>query len=170
MLGVKAKLKIEDLIRSQNVAEELDKSLLSKIAIEVIRGYDLDEDSRTEWTSQNEESVKVAKQVMERKTYPWPNSANVKYPLIAQSSLQFASRAYPELVKGSKVVQGKVTGADPDGIKKERADRISDHMSYQLIEQMTEWEEEFDKLLHALPVLGCMFRKTFGILLFMTHI
>ena len=80
MLGVKAKLKIEDLIRSQNIAEELDKPLLSKIAIEVIRGYDLDEDSRTEWTSQNEESVKVAKQVMERKTYPWPNSANVKYP------------------------------------------------------------------------------------------
>ena len=161
MLGVKAKLKIEDLIRSQNIAEELDKPLLSKIAIEVIRGYDLDEDSRTEWTSQNEESVKVAKQVMERKTYPWPNSANVKYPLIAQSSLQFASRAYPELVKGSKVVQGKVTGSDPDGLKKARADRISDHMSYQLIEQMSEWEEEFDKLLHALPVLGCVFRKTF---------
>jgi len=161
MLGVKAKLKIEDLIRSQNIAEELDKSLLSKIAIEVIRGYDLDEDSRTEWTSQNEESVKVAKQVMERKTYPWPNSANVKYPLIAQSSLQFASRAYPELVKGSKVVQGKVTGSDPEGLKKARADRISDHMSYQLIEQMSEWEEEFDKLLHALPVLGCVFRKTF---------
>ena len=46
-------------------------------------------------------------------------------------------------------------------MKKKMADRISDHMSYQLIEQMTEWEEEFDKLLHGLPVLGCMFRKTF---------
>lgn len=161
MLGVKAKLKIDDLVLHKNIAEELDDDVLSRIASEVIRGYDIDEDSRAEWISQNEEAMKVAKQVMEKKTFPWPNSANVKYPLIAQSSLQFASRAYPELVKGSKVVQGKVTGADPDGIKKERADRISDHMSYQLIEQMTEWEEEFDKLLHALPVLGCMFRKTF---------
>jgi len=34
-------------------------------------------------------------------------------------------------------------------------------MSYQLLEQMEEWEEETDKLLVALPVAGCMFRKTY---------
>ena len=161
MLGVKADLKIEDLVRSANIAEELDSQVLSKIAIEVINGYDIDESSRADWLEQNNNAMKVAKQVMEKKTFPWANSANVKYPLIAQAGLQFAARAYPELIKGSKVVQCKVTGADPEGLKKQRADRVSDHMSFQLIEQMSEWEEEFDKLLHALPVLGCVFRKTF---------
>ena len=161
MLGVNSNLKIKDLIGHVNIAEDLDNETLSRIAIEVIRGYEVDEDSLYEWTSQNEDAMKVAKQVMDKKTFPWPDSANVKYPLIAQASLQFAARAYPELIKGSKVVQGKVTGADEGGLKKERADRISSHMSYQLIEEMSEWEEEFDKLLHALPVLGCIFRKTF---------
>ena len=117
MLGVNSNLKIKDLIGHVNIAEDLDNETLSRIAIEVIRGYEVDEDSLYEWTSQNEDAMKVAKQVMDKKTFPWPDSANVKYPLIAQASLQFAARAYPELIKGSKVVQGKVTGADEGGLK-----------------------------------------------------
>ena len=77
MLGVKAKIKIDDLILHKNIAEELENDVLAKIAAEVIRGYDIDEDSRVDWISQNEEAMKVAKQVMEKKTFPWPNSANV---------------------------------------------------------------------------------------------
>jgi chaperonin GroES len=34
-------------------------------------------------------------------------------------------------------------------------------MSYQLKEEMTEWEEDTDKMLHMLPILGTVFRKTY---------
>lgn len=47
------------------------------------------------------------------------------------------------------------------GLKRARADRVAAHMSYQLLEEMEEWEEETDKLLHALPIVGCMFRKIY---------
>lgn len=47
------------------------------------------------------------------------------------------------------------------GAKKQRADRVGRHMSYQLLDEMEEWEPETDKLLHILPILGCAFRKTY---------
>ena len=46
------------------------------------------------------------------------------------------------------------------GAKKKRADRVGRHMSYQLLDEMEEWEPETDKLLHVLPILGCAFRKS----------
>ena len=45
------------------------------------------------------------------------------------------------------------------GAKRAKADRISDHMSYQLLTEMEEWEEDTDVLLHHLPIIGCAFRK-----------
>lgn len=47
-----------------------------------------------------------------------------------------------------------------DGEKRARAGRISRHMSYQLSEEMEEWDEDTDRLLHVLPIVGCLFRKT----------
>jgi len=47
------------------------------------------------------------------------------------------------------------------GAKRKRANRIARHMSYQLIEEMEDWEEDTDKLLHMLPIIGTVFRKTY---------
>lgn len=47
------------------------------------------------------------------------------------------------------------------GLKRARADRIADHMSWQFLEEQDEWEEETDKLLHVLPIPGCVFKKTY---------
>jgi chaperonin GroES len=49
----------------------------------------------------------------------------------------------------------------PPGAKQVRADRIGEHMSYQLLDEQPEWEQETDQLLHILPIVGCAFRKTF---------
>jgi hypothetical protein len=34
-------------------------------------------------------------------------------------------------------------------------------MSYQLLNEMEEWEEDTDVLLHHLPIVGCAFRKVY---------
>lgn len=49
----------------------------------------------------------------------------------------------------------------PPGAKRDKADRIARHMSWQLLEEMEDWEEDTDKLLHMLPIIGCVFRKTY---------
>jgi chaperonin GroES len=47
----------------------------------------------------------------------------------------------------------------PPGAKRAKADRVAQHMSYQLLNEMEEWEEDTDVLLHHLPIVGCCFRK-----------
>lgn len=47
------------------------------------------------------------------------------------------------------------------GAKRQKADRIAAHMSYQLTEEMTGWEEDTDTLLMQLPIVGTAFRKVY---------
>jgi chaperonin GroES len=50
---------------------------------------------------------------------------------------------------------------DMDGKKAERAQRIEDHMSYQLLEEDENWESEMDRVLITQPIVGCAFKKSF---------
>jgi len=144
-----------------NLAENLDDDKLAKIGEECRRGFEYDFNSRSDWERDLEEWTNLAKQVREMKTYPWPNSSNVKYPLLSTAAMQFAARAYPSLVPSNgKIVNSIVIGKDKDGQKREKADRVSTYMSYQIMEEMSNWEEDMDKMLMMLPVVGTMFKKT----------
>jgi chaperonin GroES len=154
-------MRLVDLIHMPNIATELDDSKLAEIGMQVIREYEIDKNSRADWERRMEKAMDLAMQVAETKTFPWPNAANVKYPLLTTASIQFAARAYPAIVQGADVVKGKVVGRDVDGSKLDRAERIGQHMSYQLLDEMDGWEEDTDKLLHILPIVGCAFRKTY---------
>lgn len=149
-------------VQSPNLAYELDASVLTDIAGKVCDEYDLDCDSLEEagWFKNDEDAVKLAMLVKEAKSYPWEGASNIKYPLLTTACIQFAARAYGAIVPGFNVVKGKVLGK-PTPEKTDRADRISAHMSYQLLEEMEGWEEDTDKLLHMLPARGCVFRKTY---------
>jgi chaperonin GroES len=81
--------------------------------------------------------------------------------LIAQASIDYASRTLPEIIQNDKIVKAVVIGKDLDGAKYARADRVSKFMSYQLMEQSSDWEEGTDALLHILPILGTVFKKTY---------
>lgn len=144
-----------------NIATELDQEVIDQLASRVITDFNTDLDSRQEWEDTNKEILKIARLVLEKKTYAGERVANVKYPLITNGAIQFAARAYPEIVKGSDVVKAKVVGDDPDGAKADRGKRVSEHMSYQLLNEMDDWEDGVDQLLYTLPVLGCAFKKTY---------
>ena len=161
MLELDKKIKLDTLLNSDNIAEEFDDKDLTAIGSKIKDGYDLDKESRRGWEGSVDKWLELALQVVEQKTTPWPDAANIKYPLLTTASLQFASRAYPALIPNTNVVRGRVVGFDYDGSKLERAIRVGKHMSYQLLEEMDEWEEEMDKLLFALPIVGCMFKKTY---------
>lgn len=147
---------------SINIAESLSKEELEKISVQVSSGFQSDLDSRKDWEDLLEEWTKLALQVCETKTYPWPGAANVKFPLVSIAAMQFNARAYPTLVPANgKIVNCRVIGADPQGLKAARAERLSKHMSYQLMCEMDEWESEMDKLLLTLPIVGTVFKKTY---------
>lgn len=148
-------------ISSPNLAFEIEDEELTRLGRKVVEEYEIDLESRkaSGWDDRNTAAINLAMQVKEDKTFPWPNAANIKYPLITTAAIQFAARAYPAIVDGWNVVKGKVLG-QPTEEKRERADRVANHMSWQLLEEMPEWEGDTDRLLHMLPVVGVMVRKT----------
>jgi len=152
---------IEKAIASNNIAELLSEEKLVEIASSMETGYKEDKDSRSEWEERQSGYMKLALQVMEAKNTPWQNAANIKYPLLTTATMQFGARAYPSLITSPSIVKGRVTGFDHTGEKAKSAERVGKHMSYQLIEEMDEWEEDMDKLSVSLPIVGCMFKKTY---------
>lgn len=155
-------MNIQELIESKNIAEKLDEEKLIKIGDDVVNGYNKDEQSREGWLKNIDLYLKQALQVVEKKTFPWPNASNIKLPLISVAAMQFAARAYPSLVPADgKVVRVKTIGSDPQGMKAERAYRIATHMSYQLMHESDEWETDMDRLLVILPIVGLAYKKTY---------
>lgn len=153
---------LEQALEGVNVAEALDQEKRDKIATSLVTLVERDEQSRKPWLDKNEEYLKMALQVAEKKSWPWPNAANVKFPLLTIASLQFQARAMPAILgDGKKLVQGKVVGYDPAGIKAEKAERIGKHMSFQLLEKISNWEEDMDRLLLILPLCGTAFKKVY---------
>lgn len=148
-------------IRSPNLVDEIDAEIIANLGRVVVEEFELDLQSRIDagWDERNEQALKLAMQVKEEKTFPWAGAANIKYPLVTSAAIQFAARAYPAIVDGWNVVKGKVMG-QPSEEKRDRAERIGQHMSWQLLEEMEEWEADTDQMLHVLPITGCMVRKT----------
>lgn len=181
------KQRLEDWIEMVNIAEDpdLDMAELNALAQRVQRDYDIDKNSRSDWESKYQQWLDFAMQVVEEKTYPWPQASNVIYPLMTSASIQFAARAYPAIIRDQNVVKGSVIGQDdgqpqtgangqpmqgPDGQpiwnvapgeKQKRADRIGEHMSWQLLDEQEEWEPQTDRMLIILPIVGTMFRKSY---------
>lgn len=149
----------QQLTAPDNLAEMLEDAEIGRIGQEVISEFEIDDESMSDWREKMQKGVDLAKLVKETKSYPFPNASNVKYPLVTSAALQFNARAYPAIVPAERVVKAQVFGSDADGMKAARADRVSAHMSYQLLNEVEEWEEETDKLLVQLPIVGTMVRK-----------
>ena len=152
---------LKKYIDSENIIEYLDKDDVNKIGYKVIRLTKDDDNTMAEWRKNMKEALKIAKQVIEPKSWPWPNASNVKYPLILSACIQFNARTNPEIVQGDKVVNIAVMNPDPNDEQQKRAERLSQHMSYQLLEEVDNWKSDTDKLLMVLPMLGVVFRKSY---------
>ena len=159
-MELEKKLSIETIQDSKNLCDKFTEEELKTIGSEVYQSYKIDKQSRKGWEEKMEDAMKLALQLVEEKTSPWEGAANVKFPLLTIGALQFQSRAYPSLIKAPDLVKYRVQGRD-DGTKSARAHRISRHMSYQLLEEDEAWEEDQDKGFLALPILGCIFKKSY---------
>lgn len=148
-------------MKSPNLAGEFSRDDLARLGAWVRDGFDKDLQSRFAWEQRTQAAMDLALQLQKDKTFPWPGASNVAFPLVTIATLQFHSRAYPAVVNGPDLVKCRVPGPDPKGDLRERALRIGRHMSYQALEEDPAWEEQHDRLLINLPVVGCAFKKTY---------
>lgn len=153
--------KLAEWSAADNIAGEIDADTLAKLGQEAHEKYKIDDGSRTDWAKSARRAIELIGGKKESKNWPFENASNVKYPLLQSAVTQFSSRAYPAIVRDAQLVKVKIEGKDAQGDKLGRGQRIEQHMSYQLLHQMEEWEEDTDALMNQLPLIGCSFRKTY---------
>lgn len=148
--------------QSANLAFDLDDSLLGQIGAKVCEEFEIDVISRQAagYDEKLKRAVELATLAKTAKAYPWDGASNVKYPLIIQAAIQFNARSYPAVIDGPNVVKASMKG-QPTPEKAERAERVANHMSWQLLEEEEEWEEDTDALLLRLSIVGTLFRKRY---------
>jgi chaperonin GroES len=162
MYELEYKLKVnKETMLSPNLAPKFTEGDLSCIGEEVYSGFDKDLQSRSKWETRMSSAMDLAIQMTKAKSFPWPNCSNVAFPLVTIATMQFHSRAYPALVSGEEIVKYKISSSSASLEEKERASIISQHMSWQVLEEDESWEEQHDRLLINLPVIGCAFKKTY---------
>lgn len=150
-----------DAIRSPNLCDRFDADDLKNIGILCSDGFTQDEQSRAGWMKRNENGMDLALQIQKDKTFPWSGSANVAFPIVTIAAMQFHARAYPALVPPSDAVKVAVFGPDPNGQRAARAERVSTHMSWQLAYGDRAWEDQQDKCLLNLSIVGTNFKKSY---------
>jgi chaperonin GroES len=151
----------DEVMNAPNLCDRFSDEDLTSIGELVWEGYQADENSRADWLRRNEAGMNFALQVARDKNWPWQGCSNVIFPLITIAALQFSSRAYSSIISGTDIVRCRVPGKDPTGTLTERAERISAHMSWQVLEQDEPWEEQHDRLFINVSIVGTAFVKTF---------
>lgn len=151
----------KDVIDSPNLCDRFSSDDLTKIGDLVWEGYVRDEASRARWKKRMEAALDLAMQVQKDKNFPWPGCSNVTFPLVTISSLQFSARSYSNIIQGSQIVNYQLPGGDLQGSLRETANRIGDHMSWQCLSEDRAWEEQHDRLLINLAIVGTNFVKTY---------
>lgn len=148
-------------IQSPNLCDRFAEDDLARIGTVCSDGFLSDEQSRQRWLQRNEAGMNLALQLQESKTFPWEGCANVAFPLVTIAAMQFHARAYPAIVNGDRIVKVAQFGPDPEGAVAARAERISTHMSWQLLYQDVPWEEQEDKAILNVSIVGTNFKKTY---------
>lgn len=168
-----------------NITDCFNDTELKEIARECLDNFEIDNTNFQSRRDRIEQLYKLALQVREEKNYPFEKASNIKYPLLTKAALKFAEMAFPAIVRDDSVVKSKVVGndegsdtikdatgndmADPKtnqpmkinaGQKARRGARVSKFMSNQVLEQIDGWEDDMDKLLHVIPIIGLCWKKT----------
>jgi len=148
-------LKFKDIWENQtdNLAEFLDDEQLENIGSDIHEQYLEDKGSRKEWENNYASALKLALLVKDQKTFPWPEAANVSYPLVAMACVQYNARAYSALLAGEQLCK------PVDGRKEGWA--VCKRIDHYVRHEIDDWEENMDKLLLIQALVGCPVKKTY---------
>jgi hypothetical protein len=143
-----------------NLAEFVDDSVLGILGSTLYQNYQDYKTSRKDWERSYREGLDLLGFKYDNRTEPFQGASGATHPVLAEAVTQFQSLAYKELLPADGPVRTQILGlATPD--KVQQAGRVKDFMNYQLMDQMKEYEPEFDQMLFYLPLAGSSFKKVY---------
>ena len=144
----------------ENLAEFLEDSVLDPLAAELMEKYKDYKQSRQDWEESYREGLNLLGFKYITRTEPFRGASSVTHPVLAEAVTQFQAQAYKELLPADGPVRTQIMG-NIDVPKEEQSKRVKDFMNYQIMDQMKEYEPEFDQMLFYLPLSGSTFKKVY---------
>src|SRR6056300_295099 len=143
-----------------NLAELLPEEILMPLGSELYQNYTDYKSSRADWEQAYIKGLDLLGFKYKQKTEPSQGASGATHPVLAEAVTQFQSLAYKELLPAQGPVRTQTVGA-PSPEKSTQAERVKEFMNYQLMDQMPEYETEFDQMLFYLPLSGSAFKKVY---------
>ena len=144
----------------ENLADYLEDNVLDPLASELMEKYTNYKESRQEWADSYREGLNLLGFKYVTRTEPFRGASSVTHPVLAEAVTQFQAQAYKELLPADGPVRTQIMG-DANVAKEEQSKRVKDFMNYQIMDQMKEYEPEFDQMLFYLPLSGSTFKKVY---------
>ena len=143
-----------------NLADSMSDAELESLGQTLYDQYTEYKESRGDWEQSYREGLELLGFKYERRTEPFKGASGVNHPVLAEAVTQFQATAYKELLPSDGPVRTQILG-DATVAKEEQSKRVKDFMNYQLMDQMKEYEPEFDQMLFYLPLSGSTFKKVY---------
>ena len=138
----------------------MDDQDLDELGTSLFDKYTEYKESRGDWEQSYREGLELLGFKYERRTEPFRGASGVNHPVLAEAVTQFQAQAYKELLPADGPVRAQILG-DITNEKQDQAHRVKDFMNYQIMDQMQEYEPEFDQMLFYLPLSGSTFKKVY---------
>lgn len=157
--------RIKNAAETYNLAQDLDENTLSQIGKEVWRGFDEDCHSRAEWLEMHAFwlSLYMQQDYAENGDPDRSWGATESVPILMESCNQFQARTYKIFFPSDTFVSAIPIRKSVQDRKQleDRAQRIGDHMSYQLGYQDRNYKPDKDALFLGVALHGSFFTKTY---------
>jgi len=144
----------------QNLADLLDDTILDPLGANLMNDYIDYKASRKDWESTYRNGLDLLGFKYTQRTEPFKGAAGVTHPVLAEAVTQFQAQAYKELLPADGPVRTQILGLQTPQ-KQDQSNRVKDFMNYQIMDQMKEYEPEFDQMLFYLPLSGSTFKKVY---------
>ena len=143
-----------------NLADLLPADILEPLGSDLKNNYMDYKMSRKEWERSYTEGLDLLGFKYENRTEPFQGASGATHPVLAEAVTQFQATAYKELLPSDGPVRTQILGASTPP-KQQQAQRVKDFMNYLIMDQMKEYEPEFDSMLFHLPLAGSTFKKVY---------
>ena len=143
-----------------NLADILPDEILDPVGMQVSNDYRDYKSSRKDWEQAYVVGLDLLGFKYVQRTEPFQGASGATHPVLAEAVTQFQAQAYKELLPADGPVRTQVIGAS-NPQRMQQAQRVKEFMNYQLLDQMKEYEPEFDSMLFHLPLAGSTFKKVY---------
>jgi hypothetical protein len=143
-----------------NLADFLDETILGRMGSELYQNYQDYKNSRKDWETAYKQGLDLLGFKYEQRTEPFQGASGATHPVLAEAITQFQALAYKELLPADGPVRTQILGVSTPE-KEQQSQRVKDFMNYQIMDQMKEYEPEFDTMLFHLPLAGSSFKKVY---------